>query len=68
MQISFSKSTGLQLSKTVPGMSLRPLVVILCKFEVWSKRPKKGVGGAKKKSSQFSILDKSADSADFHDP
>ena len=41
-----------QLSKTGLGISLRPLVMILCQFEVWSKHPKKRGGARKKKSSQ----------------
>ena len=45
-----------QLSKTGLGMSLRPLVMILWRFEVWSKHPKKRGGHEKKKSSQIPIL------------
>jgi len=56
MQISKSKSMDLELSKTVLGMFLRPLVTILCLIEVLEIGPKKEGGLVKKKTSQFLIL------------
>ena len=49
MQISKSKSMDLELSKTVLGMFLRPLVTILCLIEVLEIGPKKEGGAGKKK-------------------
>ena len=43
-----------QLSKNGLGMSLRPLVMILWRFEVWSKHPKKR-GGTKKKKNRHNL-------------
>ena len=44
MQILFSKNMDLQLSKTVPIIPLRPLVIILWFLEVPQKCQKKGWG------------------------
>jgi len=52
MKLLFSKSIRLELSKTVPIILLRPLVMILCSFEV-SKFGQKNRGGGKKKTSQL---------------
>ena len=46
-----------ELSKSGFGMSLRPLVMILCSFEVVAKWAKKEGGGHKKKVSQIHDFD-----------
>ena len=51
---SYFESTRRELSKSGFGMSLRPLVMILCHFECLGEMVQKRGGGAlKKKTSQL---------------
>ena len=55
MQFWYLENMDPKLSKTVPIIPLRPLVMILDEFEIHQKHPKKGVVGGAKKIVTFSL-------------